>query len=612
MLKNVENRWRLGAVLVPLIFFSTLIRLKFTFGDGPELLTAAYLLCGPHPSGYPLFTMLGFIPSHLPWLTPFYNMAWFLSALPTALTAGVIYMTARRLEVRRPVALLGGWAWAFCNGVVYLASRIEVYALHCLFLSATLYALVRFAQDKQFKDACLAVMFVCLGLTNHLTSALMIVPVVVTLALVDPKQIIRVKTAGIFTGIALACACIYLYLPIQAAMNHGQCVSWNDPQTLERFIFHVTGQEYSIFRNTSKLASNLNKFAMAIDRGFLPGMLLLSVLGAWELGLRYWKVVVGILLFMVLYLAYIGTYSINDISTYYTMAYVPIVLLATIGFDWFLKVRFLDTPTQQYLATAMVVVGFGWIIGLAQNSYPNTYREAIAQDMSTLIMDDIEGSAVIFTSVDGHSFPMWYQAFVAHPEKNLVPVDTVMFGLKNKQWYREWFRSSFPHINWPPDDVAVGGPWQKWLLDNNPDINFYAMLNSSWRTPGYSAMGRGWHFKVEKGYLPNRQVNNVHIYSALGKITHGSTYFLESRKEYKSGEDRIACVAEWRQNPAMVGDWKFFGPSGQEIGFKPHPLPAKTDMSWEWLEIKDQVPGEWRCEVKVKGQPDQEVHFTLK
>ena len=496
--------------------------------------------------------------------------------------------------------------------MVYLATRIEVYALHCMFLAATLYCLVRFAQEKQFRDACLAVLFTCLGLTNHLTSALMILPVVLTLALVDRKQIINPKTAGIFSGIALACAAIYLYLPLQAMANHGQCVSWNDPQTLERFIFHVTGQEYSIFRNTSKLASNLNKFGMSIDQAFMPGMLLLAVLGAWEIGLKLWKIVAGIALFMALYLAYIGTYSINDISTYYTMAYVPIVILATVGFEWFLKARFLDTPKQQTLALVMIVIGFGWIVGLAQRAYPNTYREAIAQDMSHQVMEDIQGPAIIFTSVDGHSFPMWYQTFVAQPDKGLIPVDAVMFGLGNKGWYREWFRSSFPHVNWPPDEVAVGGGWQKYLLDNNPDINFYALLNWPWRVPGYSAVGRGWHFKLERGQSPLSQRNNVHIYSAIGEIARGTTYFLESLHEYKSGQERIACVAEWRQNQAMVGDWTFYGPNNKKVTFKPHPLPAKTDMSWEWLEIEDQTPGEWRCEVKVDGQPDQETRFVLK
>ncbi len=612
MLKSPENRWRILAVAVPLIFFSALIRLKFTFGDGPELLTAAYNLCGPHPSGYPLFTLLGFIPSHLPWLTPFYNMAWTLSALPTALTAGLIFMIVRRFQVREPVALLGAWAWAFSHGVVYLATRIEVYALHCMLLAGALLAMVRFAQDKRFKDAWIAVLCVCLGLTNHLTSALMILPVILTLILVDKKQILTVKAAGVFSGIAAACAAIYLYLPLQAMMNTGQCVSWNDPQTLERFIFHVTGQEYSIFRNTSKLASNLNKFALSIDRSFMPGMLLVAILGVWEMAMKSWKVLAGIALFMVLYLAYIGTYSINDISTYYTMAYVPIVVLATLGFEWFLKVRFLDTPKQQSLALVMIMVGFGWLVGLGYRAYPNTYREAIAQDMSTQVMNDIEGPALIFTSVDGHSFPMWYQAFVAQPNKGVIPVDAVMFGLKNKAWYREWFRRSFPQVNWPPDDVAVGGPWQKYLLDNNPNMNMYVMLNSPWRIPGYQAVSHGWHFKIEKGTSDKAQKNNAHIYSATGKNWGNTTYFLNSELEYKAKDDRIACVAEWRRNNAMVGEWTFYGPNGKTVTFKPHPLPAKTDMSWEWLEIADQEPGEWRCEVKADGQPTTETHFTLK
>jgi len=158
----------------------------------------------------------------------------------------------------------------------------------------------------------------------------------------------------------------------------------------------------------------------------------------------------------------------------------------------------------------------------------------------------------------------------------------------------------------------VGGAWQKYLLDNNPNINIYAMLNSPWRVPGYEAVSHGWHFKIEKGSSDKGQKNNAHIYSATGKNWGNTTYFLDSKLEYAAKDDRIACVAEWRRNPAMVGDWTFYGPNGKTVTFKPHPLPAKTDMSWEWLEVADQEPGEWRCEVKADGQPTTETRFTLK
>ena len=62
-------------LLLPFFYYVALIRTEITFGDGPELLVAMYNLGGPHPSGYPLFTMLGIIPSHIPWPSGFWSVA---------------------------------------------------------------------------------------------------------------------------------------------------------------------------------------------------------------------------------------------------------------------------------------------------------------------------------------------------------------------------------------------------------------------------------------------------------------------------------------------------------------------------------------------------------
>lgn len=610
--KDRETQIKLAVVLLPLIWFASLIRVKFTYGDGPELVMAAYLLGGPHPSGYPLFTMLAHIPSQLPIISPFYNVAFMLSALPTALTAGVMYTLGRELGVRQAFSAVLSLVWVFGATVAYLATRVEVYAIHGLFVSLALLWLLRYQTTKDIKQARLAVLFVCLGLTNHLTTALLIIPVVVGLLVTDYKAILKPKNVAIFLGIAAACASVYLYLPWQAMANEGDRISWNDPQTFERFWFHVTGQEYSIFRGTSKIAKNMNDFVRNTENAYFPGIFVMAVLGAIEMAFKRWRFLVVLVIGFVSYLVYVATYTINDISTYYTTMHLLVILGAGVGIEWLVKQRF--TEKQQYMVHGLILGCLVWIGALMWRSSVNQWREALAEDMSSQVIADMQDPSIIFTSVDGHSFPMWYQRFVNHPEREqMLPIDTVMFGLANKTWYRDWFRDHFDWVKWPDEEVVASRRWQQWLIENNPDINFYVMLNGSYNVGGSFAVNRGWHFEVVRGRPDARaQRHGVHIYSARFKRFRSGTYFYDSSYEYEGGKDKIACVAEWRNNPQMNGTWKFFGPNNEEVVIPNHALPPKTDMSWEFLEIDQQTPGNWRCEVIVPGQPTMVTHFTVK
>src|SRR5438477_13110552 len=67
--------------------------------DSGELAVAAYHLGVAHPTGYPLYVLLGFLVTHLPLGT---DPAWrlnLLSALCAAAVVGVLACTGRRLAV---------------------------------------------------------------------------------------------------------------------------------------------------------------------------------------------------------------------------------------------------------------------------------------------------------------------------------------------------------------------------------------------------------------------------------------------------------------------------------------------------------------------------------
>src|SRR6059036_1597059 len=82
-------------------------------GDSGELVTAVHLLGIPHPTGYPLYVLLGKL-----WtvLLPVGSIAWrmsLFSALCAAVACAALHVVARRAALDRPAAIVTALLAAF-------------------------------------------------------------------------------------------------------------------------------------------------------------------------------------------------------------------------------------------------------------------------------------------------------------------------------------------------------------------------------------------------------------------------------------------------------------------------------------------------------------------
>lgn len=115
------------------------------FDDSLEFPLVAFQLAIAHPTGYPLYTLLG----KLFTLGPGGNIAWsvnLLSAFCGALTVALIYLVVRELTRRRLPALLGAMALAV-SPIFWSQSVIaEVYTLNSAFVAALLWLALRWAR----------------------------------------------------------------------------------------------------------------------------------------------------------------------------------------------------------------------------------------------------------------------------------------------------------------------------------------------------------------------------------------------------------------------------------------------------------------------------------
>jgi hypothetical protein len=122
------------------------------FDDSLEFPLVAYELGIAHPTGYPLYTLLGKLFTLGPWTGDVaqWNVAWavnLLSAVAGALAVALVYLVARQFTRRRVPALLGGVALAV-SPVFWSQSVIaEVYTLNSLFVAGLLWLALRWAHQ---------------------------------------------------------------------------------------------------------------------------------------------------------------------------------------------------------------------------------------------------------------------------------------------------------------------------------------------------------------------------------------------------------------------------------------------------------------------------------
>ena len=165
----------LGLFVVTLILYLWTLAPGLVRGDGGELQYVLAIRGVAHPTGYPLYTLLGWLWTQL---LPFGSIAWCINLLSAVCGAGavtLVYGIVYRL-IRRPVpALAGALFLAFSPVFWTLSSVTEVYALHALFVAAVLYLLLawRDAKSHRFRILVLTAFVYGLSLSHHRTMLLL-------------------------------------------------------------------------------------------------------------------------------------------------------------------------------------------------------------------------------------------------------------------------------------------------------------------------------------------------------------------------------------------------------------------------------------------------------
>ena len=380
--------------------------------DSGDLLVAAATLGIPHPTGYPLFTLLGRVAS----LAPLGSLAFRINLVAAlAGAAGVFFLALLVLELAAPRdgapragALLGAASaalvYAFSRGAWSQSLLAEVYTLHVAFLGATLWCLARAERASDPRPLLLAAYLLGLGLAHHL----LLLAAAPALAVVGWRLALRrgigIPGLVLLPVLALWGYSLVLYLPIRAGQGPEFC--WGVPASPGQLGWVLTGAQYArnlFTRSPYEIAAYLAGAHWWTDFG--PALLYLvagsAAAAAWRDG-RLLAVAVT----LAGSLALVGAYAISDDVGYWMPIGYSAAALAGAGLAG-LWSRLEGRRGLRAVLAALCVAAAAWgpprharAVDASHDLTP--YRYAVRN------LQAVEPDALILSEYDGRTFSLWF------------------------------------------------------------------------------------------------------------------------------------------------------------------------------------------------------------
>ncbi|MFT6630002.1 MAG: hypothetical protein ACJA1R_003285, partial [Flavobacteriales bacterium] len=238
----LEDRIGLFAMCVLFIWLLLRVCMALSSLDAGDFVTASASLGVPHATGFPLYTMSGYVAASMPaGALPFRIAA--LSAGATLLTVVAAFSWLRASQPATSIAIvmaLGGALVASSGTLSLHAAVAEVYALHTALAVGALAALAWLQKRGDARLAVVVALLAGLGVANHAVSRLLFPILVCATWFATPRAARRnAALVGLLVGTAAVAAYAYLYVAALRQPLH----NWGDPSTLDRLWDHITGAQ---------------------------------------------------------------------------------------------------------------------------------------------------------------------------------------------------------------------------------------------------------------------------------------------------------------------------------------------------------------------------------
>ena len=395
-----------------LIIYGVTVSHTIPWGDGAEFYVAIKNLGIPHPSGYPLFLLLGRF-FYLLFSGPY--IINFLPGIFTVFGLFFLFFSIFRLTKSPWLGLALTLGFGLCQEVWRQSVTAEVYSLNLTFMFILLFLLLNIRDNRTL---FLGFFVAGLALTNHLTSVFYIVP----LFFLFKKSNMKLRYGILFFVFPLL---LYLYFPIRTRFN--PLPNLFHPAHFSSLVQYISGQPFqyrTLFFEKNyffKELSNFiklwwNQFFILIPIGFY-GIVKLK-----QGRLRY-AIIIGLLLI----LFYTIFYNIPDKDGYYLPIFGLWLILIAIGLSKLLP--------RLYHPLLFIFPVFNFIINYQVCNYS---REQSLYDLSRTIYNSLPEHSILIS--DDYYFYFTTLNLETERKKNIIPVSQFYLRM---DWYLEDLQKNY-------------------------------------------------------------------------------------------------------------------------------------------------------------------------
>lgn len=551
------------------------------FIDRGELATVAATLGIAHPTGYPLFTLLGHLATLLVPARPVLVLN-VLAALLTAAGAAVLVALydellrraagARAGAAPRAVAAALG-ALLTATGSIWWqqANGWEVYALQSLLLPVALLLGLRWLRLGGTRAALAFAFALGLAFTNHLTTVLAVPAMLVAIA-ADPRRAQRLLECPAMAPAFVLALTPYAYLPLRAAQH--PLLDWSEPVTLGRFFNHVSAREFRswMFASGDDFVRQAAYIARLLPADLAWAGAAVALAGLAWLVRRDTRGALFTLLLFAACVVYACGYGIRDIDSYLLMA-------ALVTGAWFaaglLALGGMRTRNAAALATGVgvVLIAVNFALHLADC---DEHALHLPEDLARAQLRALPPHAVIFDAQWDYTLsPSIYLQAVEHVRPDVTVIGT---GFLRQPWYvralarrdpallppageayRRFLAEVAPFEEGRPfDPASIDRAWHDMLrgmvahaLATRPVCATLAVEDGIGEGVPRVPMGLFWRLSADTAYVPATDPapvfrparGRVDPYIATTSWIYGTGY--AARAEYEWRHGRRAAAQVW-------------------------------------------------------------------
>lgn len=486
-MKYLQKYFYLLSGFVAFIFYMLTIAPSVIQIDTGELAAVQCTLGIAHPTGYPMFTILGYIFSLIP--LPFSRIFQMnlLAALYCAVAVSVFTFTAKLVldnlnsfqfikqskqkikkrkndsgKIVQPVvtssielpqaykiisAIFGGLFLALSKTFWFQSTSVEVYSLHLLLITTIILTLLKafLLSDKESsfsKYWIFSAVALALGFTNHMTT-LLIIPGLAYLYFTkngfNSKSIRRIVfMLLVFFPILIL---VYSYLPIRASQD--PVMNWGNPVEWERIIRHISGQQYQVwlFSSTEAAAKQFNYFIENLPNEF-SFSLLIALIGLVVSVIYARKFFIFNLIVFLSTVLYSINYDINDIDSYFLLAYISLAFFSVFGI-----VQLILFSAKNKI---IIIVPISVLVIFLGLQFYNTYDDVnqrnnfVYEDYTKSILNTLPKNSIVFSyQWDYFISASYYFQLVENIRKDVTVIDK---ELLRRSWYYNQLNKNHPTL----------------------------------------------------------------------------------------------------------------------------------------------------------------------